>query len=114
MESLIFDALQGLVAGRVFPDVAPEGTERPFVTYQAVGGSAINFTEGTAPGYRNARVQVNVWSDSRLQTSAIGNAVEDILRAVPGLQSTVLGAATSIYESDTGAYGQMQDFSFWI
>lgn len=113
MEPLIYNALQGLVGGRVFPDVAPEGTDQPYATYQAVGGSVINFTEGTAPGYRNARVQVNVWAATRMQASSIGNAAEDALRGVAGLQTTVLSAATSIYEPDTGLYGQMQDYSFW-
>lgn len=113
MEALIYQSLQGLVEGRVFPDVAPGGTARPYLTYQAVGGSAINYTEGTAPGYRNARVQINVWADTRMQSSSIGNAVENTMRGVSGLQTTVLGAATSIYEPDTGLYGQMQDFSVW-
>ena len=113
MEILIYNALQELFSGRVFPDVAPEGTTRPYATYQAIGGSAINFTEGSVPGLRNARVQVNVWADTRMDSSILGNAAENILRGVAGLQTTVLDAATSIYEPDTGLYGQMQDFGFW-
>jgi hypothetical protein len=32
---------------------------------------------------------------------------------VAGLQTTVLGGATSIYEPDTQLRGRMQDYSFW-
>ena len=110
IEATIYNALKGLVSDRVFPDVAPEGTQKPYATYQQVGGAAYNYTEGGAVGARNARVQVNVWAASRLEASTIGNAAEDALRNVPG--TVVLGAATSIYEPDTQARGHIQDFSF--
>lgn len=113
LESTLFAALESLVSGRVFPDVADEGTPAPYLTYQVVGGSALNFVEGSAPGTRNARLQVNVWSHTRLEASAIGNAAEEILRVTAALQTTVLGAAVSEFEPDTGLRGQRQEFSVW-
>lgn len=113
LEATLYSALRALVGDRVFPDVAPPTTARPYITYQAVGGEAVNFVEGGAPGTRNARVQVNVWADTRLQASQVGNAAEDILRSVAALQPVVLGAAVSMFDEDTGLRGQRQDFSFW-
>ncbi len=112
LESQIGNALQGLVEGRIFPDVAPEGTARPYIVYQQVGGSAFNYVEGGLVGLRNARVQISVWADARIQASQIGDQAEAILLGVAGLQPQVLGAASSIYEPDTGLRGRMQDFSF--
>ena len=38
IETAIYDALKGLVGNRVFPDFAPLGTVRPFITYEQAGG----------------------------------------------------------------------------
>jgi Protein of unknown function (DUF3168) len=113
IESTVYATLQGLVAGRVYPDVAPENTVRPYCTYQAVGGTAINFMDQAQPGRVNARVQVNVWADTRGQASVLARQAEDALRGVAALQTTVLGAPVSIYETDTRLRGTQQDFSFW-
>ena len=112
-ESTLYTALRTLAKDQVFPDLAPAGAARPYITYQAVGGEAVNFVEGGAPGTRNARVQVNVWAETRLEVSQLGNAAEDILRDVAALQTTVLGAAVAMFDEDTGLRGQRQDFSFW-
>ena len=60
VESMLFDALKGLVSNRVFPDIAPDLTPRPYITYQQVGGVAVNFLDPTIPSKANGRIQVNV------------------------------------------------------
>ena len=126
VESTIFNALKGLVSNRVFPDVAPDLTVRPYITYQQVGGKAVNFLAQAAevtvgsppatifPSKANARIQVNVWADTRAAASALAKQVEDALRAVTALQTSVEGAPIALYEVDTKLRGTMQDFSFWF
>jgi hypothetical protein len=114
VESTIYDTLKGLVGNRVFPDVAPENTVRPYMTYQQVGGEAINFLDATVPSKRNGRWQVNVWADSRLQAAALSRQAEDAMRTAAGLLTTVLGAPVAIYEPDTKLFGAIQDFSCWF
>ena len=114
MEIALFEALRGLVSDRVYPDVAPENTIRPYITYQQVGGDAVNFVESTIPAKKNARMQINVWADTRLTATAMGAAVEDVLRTLVALQPTVLGAAVATYDDVTKLRGTMQDFSLWI
>lgn len=115
MEASIFAALQSLVSGRVYPDVAPEKAGKPYITYQQVGGEGVNFIDqATVPSRKNARVQVNVWADTRLAASGLARQVEDTLRAVTALQVTVLGAATALYEKEAGLFGTRQDFSVWF
>lgn len=113
IESLVIDVLGGLAGGEVYPDFAPEGTPRPYIVYQVVGGEAINYVEGTPPGKRNARLQVAVWSDTRLEASALANQVENAMRAAGPLQVTVLGAAVSTWDEEAKARGARQDFSVW-
>ncbi|MGK5049756.1 DUF3168 domain-containing protein [Janthinobacterium sp. GB4P2] len=114
IETALFAALRSLVADRVYPDVAPENAPRPYITYQQVGGEAVNFVENTIPTKKNSRMQINVWADTRLQATALGGAVEDALRTIISLQPTVLGAAIATYDDETKLRGTMQDFSLWI
>ena len=111
IEADLIAALDPLVASRVYADVAPAGAERPFITYQAVGGVAENFLESQPVGKRNARMQVRVWADSRLVASALSHQVEDAL--IIALKAYVLGAAISTYEEETEMSGTTQDFSVW-
>lgn len=112
LEAQLFTALKGLVADRVFPDVAPDEA-LPYITYQQVGGAAINFTDGTVPDRSNARVQINVWAATRLEASQIGAQVESVMRSLAAMQPTVLSARVALYDPDTKARGAMQDFSLW-
>ena len=114
IETALFAALRGLVADRVFPDVAPENTPRPYITYQQTGGDAVNFVENTIPSKKNARMQINVWADTRLQATAMCGSVEDALRTLVSLQPTVLGAAIATYDDETKLRGTLQYFSLWI
>lgn len=113
LEPQIFAAIAGLVADRVYPDIAPEKTQLPYITYQQVGGDAVNYTDKTVPNSRNARVQVNVWAATRLAASALADQVEDALRVVTSFDTEVLGARVSVYEQDTKLRGARQDFSVW-
>lgn len=114
MEAIIFAALKDLTANRAYPDVGPQGVGRPYITYQQVGGEPVNFIDSTVPNKKNARVQVNVWADSRLEAATIARQIEDVLRGTTALQTTVLGSFISVFEPDTKLYGTIQDFSFWI
>ncbi|MYM25780.1 DUF3168 domain-containing protein [Duganella sp. FT135W] len=113
LESMIFAAVRGIVDSRAFPDVAPEKAQPPYLTYQAVGGDAVNYVEATIPEKQNSRVQISVWAETRLAASDIGKQVEDALRTYLPLQATVLTARRSMHDPETQLRGSMQDFSFW-
>lgn len=115
VETSIYTALKGLVSNRVYRDVAPQTvTTLPRITFQQVGGQAVNFMDPTVPSKKNGRWQVNVWGDQRDSVMALARQVEDALRVYPDLQTTVLAAPVATYEKDTGLYGSTQDFSFWF
>lgn len=113
LETALFDALKGLVSNRVYPDVAPEGAARPYITYQQVGGAGVNFLDPTVPSKKNARIQVNVWADTRMAAGDLSRQVEDALRTTVALQTTVLSAAVALHEPETKLRGTRQDFSVW-
>lgn len=114
IEASIFDSLKGLVGNRVFPDVAPPTTAKPFIVYQQIGGSAVNFVDSTSPSKKNGRFQVAVWGNTRAEVSALARSIEDTLRGNAALQTSVVSAPVADYEQETGLRGSRQDFSFWF
>ncbi len=113
IETQIYAALQGLVGGRCFPDVAPEQTARPYVTFQNVGGQPISFLDSAIPSREFARVQVSVWADTRIEASDLGKAIEHALRAMTELQTDVLTGRVATFDETTQYRGTMQDFNFF-
>lgn len=113
VEASVYTALQALVAGRVYPDVAPIGAARPYLTYQQVGGESVNFLDSSLPGRRNSRFQINAWAVTRAGAALLAGQVEDALRTTTALQTTVLGQPVATYEPDTLLFGSRQDFSVW-
>lgn len=105
--------LAPLVSGRVYPDLAPLGAARPCITYQQVGGESVSFVERALPSKENARMQVNVWADTRADAKAIIKLAEAALITAATMQVEAIGASQATYEPDTKVYGAMQDFSVW-
>lgn len=103
------------VCPRVYPDVAPAGVARPYVTYTGIGGKPMRFLDNTAGDKRNTIMQVNVWSSTRLETMTLIRAIEDALCASSTLTATPMDEPFSSYEEDADPpiYGANQDFSIY-
>jgi hypothetical protein len=106
-------ALLKTLCSRAFPDVAPAGTATPYITYQAIGGEAMRYGDGTAPDKRNTLMQVSVWSKTRSEALSIVHQVDDAISDSIAWQSEPQGEAVSTYEPDTQLYGSLQTFDIW-
>lgn len=113
IESSIFDALKTLVSNRVYPDIAPENAVRPYITYQQVGGEGVNFVDSTTPSLKNARMQINVWADTRAAAATLAGQVETAIRGATTLRPKILGAPVAMFDLETKLRGTRQDFSVW-
>lgn len=111
IEADIFNTLKALVANRVYPDLAPIGTARPFIVYSQVGGEALSFLERALPDKKNGRFQLDVFADSRTACAAVALQAEAAMAAATGFQAGAMSAPVSSYEPDVLIYGSMQDFS---
>lgn len=112
LESDLYAALSAVCA-RVYPDVAPTNTARPYVTWQQIGGQAPSYLERAVPDKRNAEVQVNVWAATRSEANALALQIEAALTAATAFQSKPVGALFATHEEDLNLYGTNQDFSIW-
>lgn len=104
-------AVVSAICPRVYPDVADYGTHRPYVTWQQVGGDVVNHVDDVVPDYRNALVQINVWSNTRLEANAIMQQIEAAMITATQFQARPSGALIATEDEDIR--GAMQDFSIW-
>lgn len=113
LESSLFDLLSPLVSGRVFPDVAPFDTPRPYIVYQQIGGRAPGFMDRTVPSKQNAYMQITSWADTRLASKALALDVEAALTVATTVQASPQSAAVSEHDDELQRSGARQDFSIW-
>jgi hypothetical protein len=97
----------------VFPDVAPSGTAKPFIAWQALGGESLRFLDNAAPDKRNTYMQVSVYSVTRLEALNLIRAAEAALCASHAFIVKPQGEPISTYEEDTTLYGAIQRYSIW-
>lgn len=112
LETDVYAVLQ-TVCPRVFPDVAPFNTQMPYITWQQIGGDVITPLSNELPDKRNALIQVNCWTESRLSSNQLALQVEAAMVAASQFVAVPRGAFTSSFEDDVDGRGTMQDFSIW-
>lgn len=109
IEAQLVPALS-VVCPRVFPDFAPANTQRPYVTYQLIGGKSLRFIDNTAGDKRESRVQVNVWSSTRLESLSLIRSIEDALCASTVFTARPESEPSTDFDADIPVYGAIQDF----
>jgi hypothetical protein len=109
LEDKLAEALR-TVCPRVFRGTAPVGTERPYITYQRLGGQSVNFIDNAIPDKRNALVQVNVWGGD---PDVLIQQIELTLRTAADMQAEPQGESRDADEPDMELAGASQDFDIW-
>ena len=113
IEANIYNTLSPLVGGRVFPDVAPLTTVRPYIVYNQVGGEALSYLENSVPSKKNGRFQFNVWADTRATSAAVMLQIETALVTSTTMQARPVSAPNADFDNDMDLFGAMQDFTIW-
>lgn len=106
-------ALLQPVCPRIYPDVAPAGVAKPYMTWQALGGEVLSFLDNTVGDKRNTLLQVNAWALTRKEATTLIRQAEDAIRTSAAFVARPQGEAVSLHEPDTGLYGSIQRFSIW-
>lgn len=112
LETLLYTELVA-VCPRVFPDVAPTTTPRPYITCQQIGGESPQFIGRELTSKRNALVQINVWATTRNESMTLMLAVESRLTLATTIQASPSGAMHADIDDDTDLRTAIQDFIIW-
>lgn len=101
------------VCSRVYPDIAPENTLKPLITWRSIGGEASRFVDGSASDKRNTNIQIDVWSTTRAEALNMIRQVEDAICGSAHFSAQPIGESVSDYEDETKLYGSTQRFDIW-
>jgi hypothetical protein len=105
--------LAGLVATRIFPDVADGTAVAPYIVYQVVS------TAGETPhdGDRNLEfplIQFSCWAQSKSSAIALASAVNTVLdgKTLAGSSNVSLQFSNQFgtYESETKLFGEILEY----
>lgn len=113
VESDIYATLKGLVSNRCYPDFAPLGTVRPFITFEQTGGDSLKNLDGSLPDKKHGRFEVGVYTDTRAQCASISLQVESAMAAATAFNSTAIHAPISDFSSEVLIYSATQNFSIY-
>jgi hypothetical protein len=102
------------VCPRVFPDFADVGTQRPYITYQLIGGPSVYALDNTPIDKRLPKLQVNAWANTRLQANQLIREVESALTNSPIFSATPDGEPTAGFDEGNEVRGAMQDFNLIV
>lgn len=112
VEAQLFGVLKALCP-RTFPDFAPVSTQRPYVTWQQVGGQPLRYLDNTAAEVRHSEIQVNVWADTRMSAVTLARQIEDALCDSTVFQATPNSESVSDFDADIPVYSCRQDFEIY-
>lgn len=107
--------LAALVGERMYPGVARENTEEPYVVMSVVSDVGEVSLEGFTSGLHRARVQIDCYSRKYDKAQEVGDAVEGTLKtyAVVGLKFVRLNRNDG-FEAETLYHRVQMDFSVWL
>ena len=111
VESDLYNTLKGLVANRCYPDFAPLGTVRPFITFEQTGGESLYFIDGSLPDKKHGRFEIGVYADTRAACAALALQVETAMAGASAFVCQALHAPVSDYAGDVMIYSSTQNFS---
>ena len=113
LQTDFFALASPVFATRVYPNVAPEGVEKPYLTYTRITAleETTLDTNGGTNNLRNTRLQLDVWAATYADAQTKAEALRTALKAwaVPN----VFQADQDMYEPDTKLHRVMLDISTW-
>lgn len=80
--------LQGLLGGRIFPVLIPQGARLPVLVYHQVSGVPYNHL-GAGYGLSRVRIRLDVWALSYADAKDIAEAVKAAVAAAGGFEKMI-------------------------
>lgn len=95
---------------RIFPVIAAEGTDKPYLVYQRITANDENVLSGDS-GLINTRLQLDAYGSTYAAAQALAAQVDALMAA--WLVQNVSVGAQDFYEQDTKLHRVQADYSIW-
>ena len=106
----LFAALSGVTGGRVFPNVAPNNVQKPYVVYARVSSAPENTLADGAP-VENTRLQVDCFDTTYAAALALAETVKAAIKS--SAITHVLLLEQDQFEPEALLHRVILDFSIW-
>lgn len=108
-----YAGLSALVAGRIYPDVAPQGSLRPYVAWQEITlQPTMDFAGDVSTGGLDFYIiQVSIFSKTRDEAREIFAQVRNAMAAANLFKSVLRDMRALPFEDETKLYSIQGDFS---
>jgi len=99
------------VSGRVFPNVVPQGTAFPAISYNQVSGVRLSDVTDGPTGRAMPRITINSWATKYLAARSLADAVRLRLNGVTGTIGSMTGVRVTLdnefdsFEEEAGTGG---------
>ena len=93
--------VNALVAGRIYPVVAPQGTAGDFIVWRRIGGDPLAVMSGAGISRQYVNVQVDCLADTYDAADAIADAVRAAIKAGSSTLKGIARVPLDLYEQET-------------
>ena len=106
----LFAALAGVAGGRVFPNVAPNNVQKPYVVYARVSNAPENTLADGAP-VEKTRLQVDCYDTTYAAALALAETVKVAIKS--SAITNILLLEQDQFEPEALLHRVILDFSIW-
>lgn len=109
-------ALAAFVADRITPEIVPEGSLMPAMTYSLIAGQPQNCLDGFTSGLSRYSVQVDCWATTKTAVNALALVARDRLNVAAATFRTVINDFPLLddYEPETKRFRRSIGCACWF
>ena len=109
-------AVTGICGLNIFPDIAPQNVQYPFMVYTIINSLPVDFKDGQS-NLEEITVQIDVYTNNYETTQTLGNNVRNRLDRFIGTVNSVsvqtikyMSSSSQVYNADLNVYWISIDF----
>jgi hypothetical protein len=109
-------AVTGVCGLNIYPDIAPQNVEYPFIVYTIINSTPVDFKDGQS-NLEEISVQLDVYTNNYETTQTLSNAVRNRLDRFSGTLNSVniqtikyMSSDSQVYNADLNVYWMSIDF----
>jgi hypothetical protein len=109
-------AVTGVCGLNIYPDIAPQNVQYPFIVYTIINSTPVDFKDGQS-NLEEISVQLDVYTNNYETTQTLSNAVRNRLDRFTGTLNSVniqtikyMSSDSQVYNADLNVYWMSIDF----
>jgi hypothetical protein len=110
-------AITGVCGLKIYPDIAPQNVQYPFMVYTIINSTPVDFKDGQS-NLEEINVQIDVYTNNYETTQTLANNVRNRLDRFSGSVNgvsvqtiTYISSDSQVYNADLNVYWMSVDFN---